>query len=66
MWLRTYFSPKSYASYVGSVSLRLRLKSLLTTYLFGVSIQTDEFSCVGNDLFVTISTNQSNVRAKKL
>ena len=66
MWLRTNFSPKSYASYVGSVSLRLRLKSQLTTYLFGDSMQTDELSCVGNDLFVTINTRQSNVKAEKL
>ena len=66
MWLRTNFSPKSYASNVGSVSLRLRLKSQLTTYLCGCSMQTDEFSCVGNDLFVTINKNQSYVKAEKL
>ena len=59
MWFRTNFSPKSYASYmyVGSVSLRLRLKSWLTTYLFGDSIKIDEFPCFGNDLFVTIDAN---------
>ena len=63
MSLRTNFSPKSYASYVGSVSLGLRLKSQLTTYLFGDSMHTDEVSCVKNYLFVTINTNQSNVKS---